>query len=31
MLLPYDKFKKIRKILKPETLMFLRDEVKRLS
>ena len=27
-LLSYDKFKKIRKILKQETLMFLRDEIK---
>jgi predicted nucleotidyltransferase component of viral defense system len=31
MLLPYDKFKKIRKVLKRETLMFLKDEVKRLG
>ena len=31
MLLPYDKFRKIRKVLKQETLMFLRDEVKRLA
>ncbi|MEA2064810.1 MAG: nucleotidyl transferase AbiEii/AbiGii toxin family protein [Patescibacteria group bacterium] len=30
-LLPYDKFKKIRKILKQEVLMFLNDEVKRLE
>jgi predicted nucleotidyltransferase component of viral defense system len=30
-LLPYDKFKKIRKILKSETLMFLRDELTRLE
>lgn len=30
-LLPYAKFKKIRKILKSETSMFLRDELERLS
>lgn len=30
MLIPYDKFKKIRKILKQETLMFLNDEIERL-
>ncbi len=30
-LLAYEQFKKIRKHLKPETLMFLRDEVKRLA
>lgn len=30
-LLPYDKFKKIRKTLKQEVLMFLNDEVKRLE
>ncbi|HCP08321.1 MAG TPA: hypothetical protein DIT25_00770 [Candidatus Moranbacteria bacterium] len=30
-LLPYDKFKTIRKTLKQETLMFLRDEIKRLG
>jgi len=29
-LLPYDKFLSIKKILKKETLMFLRDEIKRL-
>ena len=29
-LLPYEKFRKIRKVLKSETLMFLRDEVDRL-
>lgn len=29
-LLPFDKFQKIRKILKKETLMFLRDELKRI-
>ena len=28
-LLPRDKFQKIRKALKPETLMFLRDELRR--
>lgn len=30
-LLPYEKFKKIRKILKSETLVFLRDEMQRLK
>jgi len=30
-LLPYDKFKKIRLVLKKETLMFLNDEIKRLG
>lgn len=30
-LLPYDKFKKIRKLIKSETLMFLQDELKRLE
>ena len=30
-LLPYIKFERMRKILKPETLMFLRDEIKRLE
>jgi len=30
-LLPYEKFSRIRKILKQETLMFLRDEQKRIS
>lgn len=29
-LLPYERFSRIRKILKPETLMFLRDEQKRI-
>ncbi len=28
-LLPYDKFKRIRQVLKKETLMFLNDEIKR--
>ncbi|NIA18410.1 MAG: hypothetical protein GWO79_00850 [Actinobacteria bacterium] len=31
MLLPYDKFRKIRKILKQETLIFLKDELERLK
>ena len=30
-LLTYDKFRKIRKVLKRETLMFLRDEIRRLE
>lgn len=30
-LLPYEKFSRIRRILKPETLMFLRDEEKRMG
>lgn len=30
-LLPYDKFKKIRQLLKKETLMFLNDEIRRLA
>jgi len=30
MLLDYEKFKQIRKILKPEVIMFLRDEIERL-
>lgn len=31
LLLPYDRFKAIRKKLIKETLMFLRDEIKRLN
>jgi len=30
-LLPYDKFKKIRQVLKKETLLFLSDEIKRFA
>lgn len=31
MLLPYEQFKRVRKILKQETLMFLNDEIKRID